>query len=80
MILTIDIGGTNIKYGLCDESGNIQQKGEYPTLDTVDKIVQSICDLPFEYTGIAISMPGILNENHSKAVITGKLAFLSNYP
>ena len=26
MILTIDIGGTNIKYGLCDESGNIQQK------------------------------------------------------
>lgn len=80
MILTIDIGGTNIKYGLCDESGNIQQKGEYPTLDMVDKIVQSICDLPFEYTGIAISMPGILNENHSKAVITGKLAFLSNYP
>lgn len=44
MILTIDIGGTNIKYGLCDKSGNIQQKGEYPTLDTVDKIVQSICD------------------------------------
>lgn len=80
MILTIDIGGTNIKYGLCNESGNIQQKGEYPTLDTVDKIVQSICDLPFEYTGIAISMPGILNENHSKAFITGKLAFLSNYP
>lgn len=47
MILTIDIGGTNIKYGLCDESGNIQHKGEYPTLDTADKIVQSICDLPF---------------------------------
>ena len=39
MILTIDIGGTNIKYGLCDELGNIQQKGEYPTLDTADKIV-----------------------------------------
>lgn len=80
MILTIDIGGTNIKYGLCDASGNIQQKGEYPTLDTADKIVQSICDLPFEYTGIAISMPGILNEDHSSAFITGKLAFLSNYP
>lgn len=45
MILTIDIGGTNIKYGLCDASGNIQQKGGYPTLDTADKIVQSICDL-----------------------------------
>lgn len=28
MILTIDIGGTNIKYGLCDASGNIQQKGD----------------------------------------------------
>lgn len=80
MILTIDIGGTNIKYGLCDESGNIQHKGEYPTLDTADKIVQSICDLPFFYDGIAISMPGILNEDHSKAFITGKLAFLSNYP
>lgn len=80
MILTIDIGGTNIKYGLCDESGNIQHKGEYPTLDTADKIVQSICDLPFEYTGIAISMPGIVNEDHSKALITGKLSFLSNYP
>lgn len=32
MILTIDIGGTNIKYGLCDASGNIQQKGEYPNV------------------------------------------------
>ena len=80
MILTIDIGGTNIKYGLCDESGNIQHKGEYPTLDTADKIVRSICDLPFSYDGIAISMPGILNEDHSKAFITGKLSFLSNYP
>lgn len=80
MILTIDIGGTNIKYGLCDESGNIQHKGEYPTLDTADKIVQSICDLPFFYDGIAISMPGILNEDHSKAFITGKLSFLSNHP
>ena len=29
MILTIDIGGTNIKYGLCDELGNIQQKANY---------------------------------------------------
>ena len=37
MILTIDIGGTNIKYGLCDASGNIQQKGGYPTLDTAIK-------------------------------------------
>ena len=80
MILTIDIGGTNIKYGLCDESGNIQHKGEYPTLDTADQIVQSICDLPFSYDGIAISMPGILNEDHSRAFITGKLSFLSNYP
>ena len=80
MILTIDIGGTNIKYGLCDESGNIQHKGEYPTLDTADKIVQSICDLPFSYDVIAISMPGILNEDHSRAFITGKLSFLSNYP
>ena len=80
MILTIDIGGTNIKYGLCDESGNIQHKGEYPTLDTADQIVESICDLPFSYDGIAISMPGILNEDHSKAFITGKLSFLSNYP
>lgn len=49
-------------------------------MDTADKIVQSICDLPFEYTGIAISMPGIVNEDHSKAFITGKLAFLSNSP
>ena len=80
MILTIDIGGTNIKYGLCDESGNIQHKGEYPTLDTADQIVQSICDLQFSYDGIAISMPGILNEDHSRAFITGKLSFLSNYP
>ena len=60
--------------------GISNKKGGYPTLDTADKIVQSICELPFEYTGIAISMPGILNEDHSKAFITGKLTFLSNYP
>ena len=80
MILAIDIGGTNIKYGLCDEKGSIQNKGEYPTPDTVEALVNSICALDFSYTGIAISMPGILNKDHSKAHITGKLSFLSDYP
>ena len=61
MILTIDIGGTNIKYGLCDDMGCFLQKGEYATPQTTQDIVESICSLPFDYSGIAISMPGIMN-------------------
>lgn len=80
MILTIDIGGTNIKYGLCDDMGCFLQKGDYTTPKTTQDIVESICSLPFDYSGIAISMPGIMNEDHSKAYITGKLSFLSDYP
>lgn len=80
MILTVDIGGTNIKYGLCDDSGHFIEKADYPTPEDCETLVQSICDLPFEYEGIAISMPGIMNADHSSALITGKLAFLSKYP
>ena len=80
MILTIDIGGTNIKYGLCDEDGNFFEKGKYTTPDSTDGLIQSILSLNFSYSGIAISMPGILNTDHSSAYITGKLSFLSNYP
>lgn len=29
--LTIDVGGTNIKYAIMDENANISEKGEYPT-------------------------------------------------
>lgn len=80
MILTIDIGGTNIKYGLCDECGKFVQKAEYPTPDDCETLIRSICNLPFEYEGIAVSMPGIMSADHSSALITGKLAFLSKYP
>ena len=43
MILTIDIGGTNVKYGLCDAYGVLFfKKGDYTTPKTTQDIVQSI--------------------------------------
>ena len=65
-VLTIDVGGSFIKYANMDENRNITNKGQIKTpvtgledyLAALDFVVQSQKE-PFE--GIAISAPGIIN-------------------
>lgn len=67
-ILSIDIGGTAIKYGVCDCHGEITCKGQVPTpcgpeakiedlLAAIKKIFDE-CQAQTQFEGMAISAPG----------------------
>ncbi|MGL4990654.1 MAG: ROK family protein [Sarcina sp.] len=66
--LAIDIGGTNIKYGIVDSEGRIIEKNKIKTKKNGDKIIELICNLyngfsqSYILEGIAISAPGIINQ------------------
>lgn len=60
----IDIGGTDIKYGLIDESGNILESSKVPTPKTKKgllDVLKPICYMYPEVDGIGISAPGMIN-------------------
>lgn len=68
-ILTIDIGGTAIKFGVADETGRFLQKGSLPTRireKGVDAFLADLLSLvrrvrnAFPITGIAVSLAGIV--------------------
>lgn len=65
--LGIDIGGTNIKYGIFNEFGfeDISQMGEIKTINTnLDKLLDLIVDIIKRFSnidGVGLSIPGRLN-------------------
>ena len=69
--LAVDIGGTNIKWGVVSEEGQILKKGKFPTPHqanaTVEDLVSKLKEVAqelkkeFELAGIAISAPGAVN-------------------
>lgn len=75
-ILSLDIGGSAVKYGLVSETGELLQSGSFPTPDALDPLVSSVQEL-FESShpdGLAISSPGCVN------IDTGVVSGLSAVP
>ena len=75
-ILAIDIGGTNIKYALCDSDGNLRNKGSKPTeackgahfmMGKVEEIINEHC-LQYGIEGIAISSAGQIDADLGRVV------------
>ena len=64
-VLTIDIGGTFIKYALINEVMDISNNGKVPTpVTSREDLIETIGKIYDEYKdvdGIAISMPGIID-------------------
>ncbi|MGE7760277.1 ROK family protein [Peribacillus sp. NPDC097895] len=64
--LALDIGGTEIKYGLLTESGDILEKGRFPTIrNNGNAILQAILakvSLFPSLRGIALCAPGFVND------------------
>lgn len=68
-ILTLDIGGSAIKYGVCDLQANITCKGQIPTpvgpdakiedLIAAIKQIHDTCKEQCEFDGMAIAAPGV---------------------
>jgi glucokinase len=80
----VDIGGTNTRFGIVDETGNVVSRGSIPTpkkdnikkyIDDISKGIKSLMDQAndFEYSGIGIGAP---NGNHN----TGNIELAPNLP
>lgn len=79
--LGIDIGGTEIKYGLINDEGEIKELARKKTplnsLESFIAIMGEIYDLYAEQiSGMAISMPGIIHSKTGYAVHGGTLEYI----
>lgn len=81
--LTLDIGGSSIKYAIMDEDIQIYEQSSIPTpLDTLEHLVESIGELYDKYRvdihGIAISMPGVIDPENGYCYTGGSLTYIKN--
>lgn len=82
--LTLDIGGSAIKYAQVNKAGEMLEKGKVPTpLDSLDNLLAVIKELHIQYKdtkGIAISMPGVIDMEKGIAYTGGVLTYIRNIP
>lgn len=83
--LSIDIGGTNLKYGLLDRAGNLieHDKVPTPTSNRADfmHVLTTIIDAQIDkIRGIAISVPGKIDVAQGIVYFGGSLPFLDKFP
>lgn len=79
LFVGIDIGGTNIKYGVIDENGNILETSERPTeaykggLSIMDKVKEIVYSLKGNYKieGICVSTAGMVCPKEGKILYAG---------
>lgn len=81
--LTIDVGGTNIKYALMDENANISEKGEIPTpYEGLEVFIDTIVDLYKRFedqnvAALAMSAPGKIDSSTGYFYTSGALKYIS---
>ena len=79
-ILTVDVGGTFIKYAVMNEDAQIFERGKIPTpLDTRQNFFDAIKNIyeKFPVEGIALSMPGVIDSERGICVQSISLSFNS---
>lgn len=80
--LSIDIGGTNLKYALLDHSGNLIFRNTVKTPQTLDDFlptVRQIIESNIQHiVGIAFSAPGKVDRLSGTIYYGGSLPFLNN--
>ncbi|EJF01557.1 ROK family protein [Liquorilactobacillus mali] len=78
--LSIDIGGTNLKYGLIDHSGNLLFKQQVATPTEKVSFIRKLKEIIAVYQqgifGVAISVPGKVNSQKGIVYYGGSLPFL----
>ena len=81
--LTIDVGGTAIKYAVMDEVADIISRGEVETpKDTLENFVETIGQIYDEVSGdvegIAMSLPGIIDPVNGHNYTGGALLYIND--
>ena len=80
--LTIDVGGTNIKYAIMDENAEIKEKGEVPTpYEGLEKFIEVIKEIYYQYAdegveAIAMSAPGKIDASNGYFYTSGSLRYI----
>lgn len=79
--LTLDVGGSAIKYALIKEDLTIIEKSSVPTpMDSLDNFIETIGQLYDQYAsqieGIAMSMPGIIDPQKGYSYTGGALRYI----
>ena len=79
--LTFDIGGTNLKYALVDENGQILEKDRIKTnAEDLDAFMESMYQVADKYqdafSGIAVCAPGKIDTENKIIYFGGELPFL----
>ena len=81
--LTLDVGGSAIKYACIQENLTIIEKSSVPTpMDTLDNFIETIGQIYDQYenqiSGMAISMPGIIDPERGYQYTGGALRYITN--
>ena len=81
-LFTVDVGGSAVKYGVCDEKGTLTDTGSIPLPSSFSEFLEQIGSLAANYSvdGIAVSSPGAVN--CSTGVVGGRSAvpWIHNVP
>ncbi|MBQ9662673.1 MAG: ROK family protein [Oscillospiraceae bacterium] len=81
-ILTIDIGGTYIKYARMSEEMDINSRGKRPTPQSGREALLDVLEGIYEeepVDGIAISLPGIIDAENGYVVMGGALRYNDDF-
>lgn len=77
--LVLDVGGSSIKYAIMDEEKNIYERGKEPTpldcLKSFVNVIVSIYERFNDVSGIAMSMPGMIDPNIGYLYTGGALQY-----
>lgn len=81
--LAVDIGGTSIKYALMDEDAHIGDRGSLRTpLDSLEHLLDELESLFIKYkneiSGMAVSMPGVIDNVNGFCYTGGSLLYNQN--
>ncbi|PRY80994.1 ROK family protein [Alkalibacterium olivapovliticus] len=84
-IVCFDIGGTDIKYALISDEGEIQSRGSTPTVQTsteefISVLVKKIRNYENRtaISGVGISIPGIVDNRSGQTITAGAIWHLYN--
>lgn len=81
--LTIDIGGSSIKYAVIDEALNLSHQGNMAAPHSLREFTDSVCGLyencPVQVEGIAMSLAGTINPQNGYILLAGAFPYLRDH-
>ncbi|MGC6767140.1 ROK family protein [Enterococcus sp. LJL51] len=87
MIISFDVGGIFVKYGLFDLEGNLVAKGKRPTeIETEEAFFSLLEEVILEYEivheieGIGFSFPGVIDSESGTLIVSGAIHPLRGKP